>query len=77
MTTAAGVEQGRTVLQPLLDAGVSVEDLRAMLFEVAFAGIVGGSELDASLRDVVAGRPAAVQAAWVQVIDRMLTSPTR
>lgn len=74
MTTAAGVEQA-LIIQPLLDAGVPVEDLRAMLFEVAFAAIVGEPELDACLRRVVAGRPAAVRAAWIETISRMIGSP--
>jgi len=76
VTAAAGVEQGR-IVQPLLDAGVSLEELKSMLFDVAFAGMVGGPELDASLRDVVAGRPVAVRAAWVETVSRMLTAAGR
>ena len=71
---AARCEQ-EWLIRPLLDTGLPVEELRAMLFELAFAAIVGARELDASLRDVVVGRPAAVQAAWRETIDRMITSP--
>lgn len=75
MTVPAARSEQEWIVQPLLHTGLPVDELRAMLFEVAFAGVVGGRELDASLRAVVAGRPAVVQAAWMETVDRMITSP--
>ncbi len=75
MTSPVGTRSGQEwVLAPLLGSGLPVEELRTMLFEVAFAGIRGAGELDASLRTVVAGRTDAVRAAWIETIDRMIGS---
>ena len=74
VTAPAARSEQEWIIQPLLDTGLPVEELTGLLFRVAFAGIVGQRELDASLQNVVAGRPAAVQAAWIETINRMVTT---
>lgn len=67
-------EESRWVLQPLLDAGLGLEEIKALLFMVAFEAVTRGGITDAYLADIVADQPGPVQAAWVQVIGRMIAS---
>lgn len=68
-----GHGQSLWVVQPLIDAGMELEQIRTLVFRLAFEGIVGEacSSL-AGLQELVADRPPRVQAAWVQTIGRML-----
>jgi hypothetical protein len=63
----------RWLVQPLIDAGLPLDQIGTLVVRLAFAGIVteGGGTL-AAVRDLVADRPPAVQAAWHQTIGRML-----
>jgi hypothetical protein len=62
------------LVQPLVDAGLGLDQIRTLVFRLAFDDIVseGGTTL-ASVRDVVAGQPARIQSAWTEMIRRMLT----
>jgi hypothetical protein len=67
------------VVQPLLDAGLQLDDIRTLVFGLAFQGVVGdGREVLAGVRDLVADRPAEVRAAWAEVVHRLflLEPPT-
>ncbi len=63
----------RWVLQPLLDAGLPLEEIKDLLFRVAFAGIVG-DDVPRACREVVAGRSGRVRAAWLETMHRLLGS---
>jgi hypothetical protein len=61
------------VVQPLVDAGVELDQIRALVFHLAFEDIVTeGRGTLASSSDLVADQPPEVQAAWAQMIGRML-----
>jgi hypothetical protein len=76
-TPPAGRRDHQWILQPLVDAGLEVEEIRAVLLRVACAGIDGLHDLDVSVLDVVADRPAPVRAAWLETVHRMITCPAR
>jgi hypothetical protein len=58
-------------IQPLVDAGLAMDEICDLLFRVGFESIVSeGRRADAGA--LVAGRPPHVQAAWADVIGRML-----
>ncbi|WP_222194699.1 hypothetical protein [Modestobacter italicus] len=61
------------IVQPLIDAGVDLDEIGQLVSRLAFTAIVTeGCGALASLAELVADRPAEVQAAWCQVITRML-----
>lgn len=63
----------RWVLQPLLDAGLDLEEIKDLLFRVAFAGVVG-EDVPGACLEAVAGRPPQVRAAWLEVMQRLIAS---
>jgi hypothetical protein len=65
----------RWLIQPLIDAGLPLDEIGTLVVRLAFAGIVaeGGGVL-AAVRDLVADHPPAVRAAWHQTIGRMLVA---
>ena len=66
-------EQQYWVVEPLLDAGLSLERIRSLVFRVAFEALVDeASGATAILRTVVAAEPEAVQHAWAQAISRLI-----
>ena len=67
MTTVAHEHQ-RWVIQPLLDAGLDLEEVRALVVRLGSDPDVPGACLTGLVRD----RPPEVRAAWIEVIDRML-----
>ena len=86
-TRATGIRDGRVsrrpvvgsrvqeqwVVQPLVEAGVELEQIRALVFHLAFEDLVTeGRRPLASLADPVADQPPHVRAAWAQMINRML-----
>ena len=64
-------EQQLWIIEPLLDAGLDLEQIRTLLFRLAFEAIVGDGTADPT--DVVEDQPPAVQAAWRHALSRMLT----
>jgi hypothetical protein len=59
-------EQQRWVLQPLVDAGLADDEIRALLHRLAGA-------TDRAPHTLVSDQPAHVRAAWTHTIDRILT----
>ncbi len=62
------------LVQPLIDAGLELEEIRVLLFRLSFDGIVhtaAGTAVDAMM--LVDDQPAEVRAAWAEMIDRMIT----
>jgi hypothetical protein len=71
-------QQPDWVIQPLVDAGLDVEQIRALLFNLGFEAIVGVDRgVDAWVNDAVSGQPAEVHAAWLKTVGRMLTLHAR
>jgi hypothetical protein len=61
------------VVEPLLDAGLGLEQIRSLVFRLAFDAMVGGVSGAATiLRNVVADQPAPVQRAWAEAISRLI-----
>ena len=66
-------QQEHWILQPLIDAGLELDQIRTLVFRLAFEGIVTeGRGTLAAVRGLVAGEPPAVQAAWAETIGRMI-----
>jgi hypothetical protein len=63
------------MVQPLLEAGLNVEEIRVLVFRLSFETVVGidrGAPGD--LMTLVDDQPAEVRAAWAETIDRMVTA---
>ena len=72
MGTFAGDRQ-QWVVQPLIDAGVPPDDIRDLVFDLAFVDLASeGRETAAALAGLVVDRSAAVRLAWAQTISRLL-----
>lgn len=66
-------EQCHWVVEPLLDAGLDLEAIRALVFRMGFEGIVADYRgTPASITDVVQDEPAEVRRAWRAAIFRLL-----
>ncbi|WP_369139116.1 hypothetical protein [Modestobacter versicolor] len=60
------------VVQPLVDAGLPLEEIRELLFRLAFEDIVSeGRDTLACAAGLAAGRTVEVQQAWSRTIARM------
>lgn len=59
------------MIEPLLDAGLDLEQIRTLLYRLAFEAMVGDPTADPT--EVVTDQPPAVQAAWRHAIGRMIT----
>ena len=65
-------DEPQWVVQPLVDAGLDLEQIRDLVFHLAFEGIVGAAPPSpAGLQDLVADRPPRVQAAWLETVGRL------
>jgi hypothetical protein len=61
------------VIQPLVDAGLSAEEIGVLLVRLSFDDIVHADRTTpADAMAPVRDRPARVRAAWAEVIDRMV-----
>lgn len=67
-------EQLHWVIQPLLAAGLALDEIRDHLFHLAFDAVVteGRSTVSAVAR-LVGEQPAHLRGAWVEVVHRMIT----
>ena len=65
-------EQLYRVIEPLADAGLEQEQIRDLLFRLAFDAIVSDGMTVPCPTDVVRDQPPEVQAAWLRVIGRMI-----
>ena len=66
-------EQLYRVIEPLVDAGLELEQIRVLLFRLAFDAVVGegGTTVD-DVSTVVRDQTPEVQAAWIRVVGRMI-----
>jgi hypothetical protein len=76
VVTWCAPEQQHWVVQPLIDAGLAMDQIRSLVFRLAFDEIVGdGRATVAGIHDIVRDQPARVQAAWAETVGRMLALP--
>jgi hypothetical protein len=68
-------EKQHWVLQPLIDAGLATEQIRAFLYQLAFDEMVSDGRTIAAVHEVVRDQPARVQAAWTEMVCRLLALP--
>ena len=67
-------EQQQWVVQPLLDVGLDQDQIRDMVFRLAFQDLVSeGRDTLRWVTELVVDQPAEVRTAWAQTIARMLT----
>lgn len=67
-------EQQYWIVQPLVDAGLDMEQIEMLVFRLGFDGIVGcGGSALTDVTALVQDQPVEIQAAWAQAIGRMLT----
>jgi hypothetical protein len=66
-------EREHWLIEPLLDVGLDLDEIRSLVFRLGFEGIVCADEGGAaSVQGLVGDRPREVQAAWASMIHRML-----
>ena len=64
------------IIEPLLEAGLDLEEVRTLLTRVSFESVVSDGWCDVSDATVFLGfRSPAVRAAWIETVDRMLRVP--
>ena len=64
------------IIQPLLDAGLDLDEVRDLLFRVGFECLVNPGQSNVSDTTRLLGpQPTAVRAAWIEAVDRMLRAP--
>lgn len=67
-------EQFHWVIQPLLAAGLALDEVRDRLFHLAFDAVVSeGRSTVAAVAQLITHQPAHLRAAWVEVVHRMIT----
>ncbi len=62
------------VIQPLVEAGLAKDEIRAVLFRLAFDAIV--CEDGAAVAGILVDQPPRVRAAWVETVGRLLALPS-
>jgi hypothetical protein len=66
-------EQQYWIIEPLIEAGLDLDEVRDLIFRLGFEAIVSeGADTVGSVQGVVSDQPADVQAAWTEVIGRMI-----
>lgn len=70
--TLPAPEKQLWVIEPLLHAGLDLDDVRDLVVRLAFEGVVGGSA--AEMLGLAAHQTAAVQAAWWHTLGRMISA---
>ena len=60
------------IVEPLLDAGIDVDDVRTLLFRVTFECLTGGRNDISDVSAFLGEQPPPVRAAWVETVNRML-----
>ena len=65
-----------SLVQPLLDAGLPLEEICELVTRLGFEAVVGDSRgLDERVLDLAGGHPGHVRAAWVETVRRMIEQP--
>jgi hypothetical protein len=66
--------QQRWIIEPLLDAGMELEQITELVVRLGVEARLRESTLE-SVTDLAHDQPPAVQAAWREAIGRMLQAP--
>lgn len=68
--------QQHWILRPLVEAGLSRDEMSTLLFRLAFDGSIDPARPSAlDLQSLVGDQPVHVRRAWLEVLDRMTSSP--
>ena len=67
-----GRDGDRWFAEPLVDAGLDLDEISLLVSRLAHVAMTCGPGLDAELRRLVADQPPHVRAAWLHMIDRMI-----
>jgi hypothetical protein len=71
--TSVPPDHQRWLVQPLIDAGLVEDEVRDLLFRLAFEAIVDDRPDGApTLADLARDKAPSVHQAWIGVLDRML-----
>ena len=70
-------EQQNWIIEPLVAAGLDLEQIRVLVFRLAFEAIIDADGSVACIDDVVRDQPPEIQAAWWHAIGRMLATDGR
>lgn len=65
-------QQQYWIVQPLVDAGLGMDQICGLVFRLGFDGIVSGG-IPTGVTSPVDGHPVEIQAAWAETIGRLLT----
>ena len=60
------------IVEPLIEAGVALDEVRELVFRLAFEAITGGVASVVAAHGLVADRPVHVRAAWDETLGRMI-----
>jgi hypothetical protein len=60
------------IIQPLLDAGLELDEVRDLLFHISFQCLMGTGRSEPDAIALLGGRPPEVRAAWIETVARML-----
>jgi hypothetical protein len=70
-------EQLYRIIEPLVDVGLELEQIRVLLFRLAFDAVVSdGATTVPCVTSVVRDQPAEVQTAWLHVVGRLIHPDT-
>ncbi|MGY2003463.1 hypothetical protein [Blastococcus sp. SYSU DS1024] len=76
MESPAPQQQTVWLVQPLVDAGLDLDEIQVLVTRLGFEAVVGtGRAAATDFLDVVGDRPRGVRAAWVEVLERMTSPP--
>ena len=75
MESYAPQQETYWLVQPLVEAGLPLEEIRDLVGRLGFEAVVrDGRSFDAAASGLVLDQPADVRAAWVETIHRMIVS---
>lgn len=67
-------DQHYWIIQPLINAGLGIDEVSSLVFRLAFEAITSeGRGTVSSVTSLVDDQPPEVQAAWAEMIGRMIT----
>ncbi|CCG03872.1 hypothetical protein [Blastococcus saxobsidens] len=73
---AAAEQETYWLVQPLMEVGLPLDEIRDLLCRLGFEAVVCDSRsIDARVSSLVGDRPDGVRAAWVETVSRMIAVP--
>jgi hypothetical protein len=66
------------LIEPLLDVGLDLEEIRSLVFRLGFEAVVCAERgTSAGVHRLVGDQPIEVQVAWAQMVDRLVMAGER